>query len=135
MAINKMKILPEYKVTLYCCMIGTCNKTYSTKFNLKRHVEVSHLKQKKHKCPYCEKFLVSQQNLKEHIFVHTGEKPYQCSTCGEFFRQISQLSLHKRDHELPKDAQGCCLESESLISSPLSLAELVIKKIVNYPFF
>lgn len=127
-----MKVITEYKVCLYCCMINDCTKSYTTKFNLKRHVEITHLKQKKHKCDYCEKFFVSQQNLKEHIFIHTGAKPYQCTICSEYFRQISQLSLHKRNHKMQERPQGYCLDAKALETKPLSLAELVIQKIRDY---
>lgn len=52
------------------------------------------------KCTYCQKFLSSKQNLKEHLFTHTGELPYVCrfSGCGIRFRQGSVLSSHKKIH-------------------------------------
>lgn len=109
-----MEAIAEYKVSLYCCMINDCNRTYSTKFNLKRHVEISHLKQKKYQCECCNKFFVSRQNLREHVFIHTGTKPYQCSCCGEYFRQISQLSLHKRNHQIREKPKGFCLDATTL---------------------
>ena len=132
MVSNKMNSIEEYIVTVYCCMIGDCRKTYSTKFNLKRHVEVTHLKQKKFKCELCEKYFVSQQNLKEHIFTHTGAKPYECSYCGEFFRQISQLSLHRRAHEFKEINFESELTECQRVKNRDSLAEMVIQKIKNF---
>lgn len=129
-----MKVITEYKVSLYCCMMNDCTKTYSTKFNLKRHVEITHLKQKKHKCEHCDRFFVSQQNLKEHTFTHTGARPYQCIVCGEFFRQISQLSLHRRNHDMQEKPKGYCIDAADLATKPMSLTDLVIQKIRDYPF-
>lgn len=53
------------------------------------------------KCRFCQKNLSSRQNLKEHTYIHTGEKPYECpeAGCGKKFRQGSLLSIHKRIHQ------------------------------------
>lgn len=53
-----------------------------------------------HQCKYCHKMLSSKQNLREHVYIHTGEKPYTCreQSCALRFRQGSQLSAHKRIH-------------------------------------
>ena len=52
------------------------------------------------KCKYCLRNLSSRQNLREHIYIHTGEKPYMCTElgCGQSFRQGSLLSIHKKIH-------------------------------------
>ncbi|OMJ88506.1 hypothetical protein SteCoe_9542 [Stentor coeruleus] len=52
------------------------------------------------KCKYCYRNLSSRQNLKEHIYIHTGEKPYVCTEigCKQSFRQGSLLSIHKKVH-------------------------------------
>jgi uncharacterized Zn-finger protein len=89
--------------TLYCCMQPGCVKAYSTKFNLKRHIETYHQKKKRHQCTICNNWFASKQNLIEHVFTHTGDKPFICSICKKAFRQNSQLTLHKRRHEYAKD--------------------------------
>jgi uncharacterized Zn-finger protein len=85
-------------ITMYCCMYSACGKGYSTKFNLKRHIETSHLKIKKYRCHDCDKQFASKQNLNEHMHIHSGAKPFFCKICSKTFRQASQLSLHKRTH-------------------------------------
>ncbi|OMJ75478.1 hypothetical protein SteCoe_25364 [Stentor coeruleus] len=54
----------------------------------------------KYKCKYCFKELSSRQNLREHVYIHTEEKPYACTEpgCGELFRQGSLLSIHRKIH-------------------------------------
>jgi uncharacterized Zn-finger protein len=51
-------------------------------------------------CTFCKKSLSSRQNLREHEYIHTGHRPYQCTFtgCSARFRQGSQLSLHKKKH-------------------------------------
>lgn len=52
------------------------------------------------KCKYCLRNLSSRQNLREHMYIHTGEKPYICDIvgCNQSFRQGSLLSIHKKIH-------------------------------------
>lgn len=93
-----MKVNYEYVVIVYCCPFPGCEKSYNSKFNLKRHVETAHLKKKQHQCGMCSKWFTSRQNLNEHYNTHSGAKPFQCKECGLRFRHTSQLSFHKRQH-------------------------------------
>jgi len=85
------------------CYYPDCAKTFSSKFNLRRHVNVSHLSIKAFLCEICGKSFASKQNVKEHRFIHTGEKPFHCGVtgCGRFFRQASQLTSHRKSHLRP----------------------------------
>lgn len=100
--------MDQTEVNLYCCMAPDCDKSYTSKFNLKRHVEIAHYKIKRFECLVCHGLYSSLQNLKEHTNLHYGLKPFSCPQCGEAFRQASQLSLHKRSHarsrNLPVDS-------------------------------
>ena len=79
-----------------------CGKTYTNKFNMKRHYALAHLHENKFVCEFCGKSLSSKQNYKEHTYTHTGEKPFACPDCGVRYRQCSQLSVHKRVHRNAK---------------------------------
>lgn len=95
-------------MNLYCCMYTGCPSEYSTKFNLKRHVESVHMHVKKYKCSTCGVLFSSKQSLQEHMHIHTGQMPFKCSTCNKYFRQASQLSLHKRLHVLEGIKSNYC---------------------------
>lgn len=127
-----MQDLNLYLKTLYCCMFPGCTRTYSTKFNLKRHVEFSHQNKKRHQCKTCKRWLASKQNLIEHCYTHTGDKPFVCLDCGQAFRQVSQYSLHRRRHiyedkdeEIESSIQSLAALGHKRKASPcLSLKEL-----------
>jgi hypothetical protein len=54
-------------------------------------------------CNICSKELSSKQNLKHHMNIHTGERPFQCnfSGCSAAYKHASQLSNHKAIHKPP----------------------------------
>ena len=86
--------------SLFVCDYSECNKHFSTKYNLQRHIQSCHLLIKNFVCDICGMKLVSKQTKLEHMFIHTGEKPYKCDVpdCTKRYRQTSQLSIHKKKH-------------------------------------
>jgi len=48
-----------------------CNKNYSNKNNLKNHLSI-HTGNKPHKCNICQKSFRLKRTLTEHILIHTG---------------------------------------------------------------
>ena len=82
------------------CSYPRCLAVFGTRYNLKRHVEARHLRIKKFSCEICGARLASKQTKTEHMYTHTGEKPYRCpyEGCGQWFRQSSQLSVHVKQH-------------------------------------
>jgi C4-type Zn-finger protein len=89
---------PETTVVQYCCAAPYCEKIYYSRFTLKRHVEVTHMKKRQVTCSECGRTFATRQNLQEHMHLHSVLKAFRCETCGRRFRQGSQLSLHRRKH-------------------------------------
>ena len=53
---------------------------------------------KKHACEFCSKSFESRKDLRRHIRVHTGEKPFNCEICGRAFSRKGNMDVHKLIH-------------------------------------
>lgn len=51
--------------------------------------------ERRHPCPMCHKRFDRPSTLKKHMLVHTGEKAFQCETCGRRFGVHSNLNRHR----------------------------------------
>jgi len=89
------------------CPFEECGRRYASKYSLFRHYLV-HNPKKEHLCSYCGKKFGLIQYLRDHMNLHTGEKPYKCDSegCNEAFMQAGRLSHHrKKAHNLTSRRQ------------------------------
>lgn len=87
--------------TTYECTI--CNKTLTTRWNLKMHQWIHKSRQSKpFKCSLCTKAFIRETEYTSHMNTHKSIKPYTCDHCGcQFARKYNWLR-HTREHETPK---------------------------------
>ncbi|XP_062955182.1 zinc finger protein 764-like isoform X1 [Cynocephalus volans] len=60
----------------------------------------------RHGCHVCGKSFAWRSTLVEHLYTHTGEKPFGCPDCGKGFSQASSLSKHRAIHR--GERPHCC---------------------------
>lgn len=87
-----------------------CNKTFSTRTNLLRHLS-THNGNKPFECKICGSGFTQNGSLKSHMLIHTGERPFQCTFCNRGFTQAKSLTFHLRRHtgEKPFSCTMCDL--------------------------
>ncbi|XP_051262501.1 zinc finger protein ZFP2 [Dicentrarchus labrax] len=84
-------------LSLHPCM--HCSASFSRPSQLLQHQRAEHA----HKpagflCTECGRTFNSHSNLRIHLNVHTGARPYSCSDCGKSFSQSGALKIHRRIH-------------------------------------
>ena len=62
-----------------------------------------------HRCSICGRLLATKASLKDHLLIHTGDKPYRFETCDKSFRRIDHLKRHQLIHirEKPYHCEVC----------------------------
>lgn len=93
------KVEPASRSEIINCTV--CDKTFSTKYGHKMHMErfhpetLSKKSQKKYpKCNTCGKQMASKYALSIHEIKHTGAKYFKCKKCGTQFGYKHVLKSH-----------------------------------------
>jgi len=75
-----------------------CKNRFRQLTTLRNHLKI-HTDERPYKCKHCDKAFRQVSTLTNHVKIHTGEKPFNCSICAKDFRQQSTLINHIKTHK------------------------------------
>lgn len=81
----------------------------NTRKEKQKHKKAKRFHEKKHACEFCGQGFGQRSDLRKHIMIHTGERPWVCETCEKTFQRKTDLVKHTRIHtgEKPYECEYC----------------------------
>ncbi|PSN53577.1 hypothetical protein C0J52_09205, partial [Blattella germanica] len=100
--------IKTHQKTIHLC--ESCGKCFKFLNSMKAHQKscMGIKPLKLFKCPHCQKEYRSRRSFKEHIRIHTNERPYKCKLCEETFRKRIQLVTHTLKHSNARPHKYSC---------------------------
>ncbi|GIY52833.1 hypothetical protein CEXT_283991 [Caerostris extrusa] len=114
---------PTLPLKIWTCAV--CGKEFKSEAGHYKHNKTHLMDTRTHKCDICQKMFFERYYLKQHIMIHTGERPFQCDICSKSFNRKSILLKHTEVHlaEKPKKLRTFkCSECEKEYTCASSLS-------------
>jgi hypothetical protein len=93
---------------------GTVQQTRTRKKPIKKQ-------ERKHQCGVCSKWFTRPVNVRTHMLVHTGQKPFPCKYCGKEFGTASNRTRHEKNtHQKIQGGGGNLLPPEEVVTDDLT---------------
>ena len=84
-----------------------CNKGFTCKSSLNKHIRLKHDIDKVYRCVNCSKTFQMECDIQRHMFTHTTVRPFKCTLCPKSYTCKSSLKQHinmihgKKKQKLP----------------------------------
>ncbi|KAJ1166562.1 hypothetical protein NDU88_006961 [Pleurodeles waltl] len=78
-----------------------CQRAFSSPSKVNVHL-MGHMGMKPFKCEFCSKAFSDPSNLRTHLRIHTGQKNFRCGLCDKSFTQKSHQTSHMVIHTREK---------------------------------
>uniref|UniRef100_A0A336N0Y8 CSON004154 protein n=1 Tax=Culicoides sonorensis TaxID=179676 RepID=A0A336N0Y8_CULSO len=86
------------KSSIIKCIV--CDKQFSSKSVLTRHIRTVHEKVRKYSCYICTQSFKLKSHLDAHQSSHTNERPFKCEICSLSFKTEIVLKNHLKSHSI-----------------------------------
>ena len=104
-----------------------CGERFLTNSVLARHLKEAHMTFIKYQCVKCDKTFPSEISIDRHLIQHSEDRFYECSLCGENFKNHTAVDCHRRkDHDGVECATVFKTDSEAFQLLRQSLVKRVI---------
>ncbi|CAK9303358.1 unnamed protein product [Gordionus sp. m RMFG-2023] len=113
-----------------------CGKVFANIYRLQRHM-ISHNESailRKFQCNQCEKAFKFKHHLKEHLRIHSGEKPFQCNICYKRFSHSGSYSSHMTSKKCVSKLKNTTSTSSSSVPTPVKTENDAIGSHKEPPF-
>ena len=86
-------------VIILHCNFPDCLMEFNSRWSLIRHMS-THTGEKPFQCSTCDERFVQKCSLRRHIKIHSEEKPFICThpNCGKRFKLKEYLDAHRKIH-------------------------------------
>ncbi len=80
-------------------LLKSLKHNYNSSTNYINNLSLNFLnKSHKNVCQICQKNFKTHNILRQHMRVHTGDKPFTCDVCKKSFSQMASLKYHMATH-------------------------------------
>ena len=86
-----------------------CIKSFKKESYLRKHIQNTHItdREKSHVCSHCKYSASTAKHLKDHLAVHSNERPFNCIECGKSFKLSQTLKMHILTHTSIERTHEC----------------------------
>ena len=104
----------------YECTV--CNDTFSSPFNRRRHIDITHKQVKSHSCDVCHASFSTKWNMQLHKRQHHDDAPlFKCRKCEKSIKLAHHLCQHERTCKMEKDDRYTCADCDVTFISKANL--------------
>jgi hypothetical protein len=82
---------------VFQCPEASCRRVFTQSSNLRRHMMV-HTGERPFTCERCSRSFARKATLVTHERTHTGERPYACGMCNKSFSTRHGMLTHRKSH-------------------------------------